>query len=381
MLRYRRRYMRCAVPKGDRDPARGRDRPAARGDGRSLSQPRHQGDQAEPPAWVLSAAGRRLPRHLLARGDEILVLEVDRKDDSTYDHLDRIAVHRSGEGVGVIEVAEAPPEPARAVAGRAPTRRSSERDRTNPLTVFSTPQLQAIGLSTETIDAVRTFAETIEPGEALADLGVSAETVELVADMWHAPGRYLEIFDSGRTPTAADARIEEPELAGRLRSAESADAVAQLRTGRLRTRAAGLDGGVDVLPAPLADPDRPPRADRPVARARGTWHRQDRRGAAPGPPPRRSRPRGLGPADDIRERTPRRVDDAARPVRSRRSAADHRAHRRQPRLRDHHRRKTASRRSSPTTSAARRSRRSAPRSRAFGTRSVARPSSAPSSRR
>lgn len=163
--------------------------------------------------------------------NEIMVVEVDRKDDSTYDHLDRIVVHRSGEGVGVIEVAEAAPEAARAVAGRAPTRRSSERDRTNPLTVFSTPQLQAVGLSTETIHAIRTFAATIEPGEALADLGVQAETLELVADMWHVPERYLEIFDSGRTPTAADAQIEEPELAGRLRSAESADAVAELTIG------------------------------------------------------------------------------------------------------------------------------------------------------
>ena len=223
--------MRCAVPQGDRTRlvAAIDQLPGAMGgrfhnlDIKALKQSRRRG------FFRLRVGDYRVIFWPVA--DEILVLEVDRKDDSTYDHLDRIAVHRSGEGVGVIEVAEAPPEPARAVAGRAPTRRSSERDRTNPLTVFSTPQLQAIGLSTETIDAVRTFAETIEPGEALADLGVSAEGVELVADMWHAPGRYLEIFDSGRTPTAADARIEEPELAGRLRSAESADAVAQLRTG------------------------------------------------------------------------------------------------------------------------------------------------------
>jgi superfamily I DNA/RNA helicase len=162
--------------------------------------------------------------------NEILVIEVDRKDDSTYEHLDRIVVHRRGEGVGVIEAAEAPPDPVRAAAGREPARRSSDQDRENPLTVFSTSQLKAIGLATETIDAVRTFAATIEPGEALSSLGVRAETLELAADMWHAPERYLEIFDSGRTPTAAEARIEEPELADRLRSAESSDAVAELKT-------------------------------------------------------------------------------------------------------------------------------------------------------
>ena len=223
--------MRCAVPKGDRTRlvAAIDQLPGAMGgrfhnlDIKALKQSRRRG------FFRLRVGDYRVIFWPVA--DEILVLEVDRKDDSTYDHLDRIAVHRSGDGVGVIEVAEAPPEPARAVAGRAPTRRSSERDRTNPLTVFSTTQLQAIGLSTETIDAVRTSAETIEPGEALANLGVTAATLELVADMWHAAGRYLEIFDSGRPPTPADAMIEEPELAGRLRSAESADAVAQLRTG------------------------------------------------------------------------------------------------------------------------------------------------------
>ena len=51
---------------------------------------------------------------------EIVVLEVDRRDDTTYEHLDRLVVHRRGEGVQVTEVAKTAPAPARTVAGRSP---------------------------------------------------------------------------------------------------------------------------------------------------------------------------------------------------------------------------------------------------------------------
>src|SRR3954454_19221595 len=78
--------------------------------------------------------------------DEIVVLELDRRDDTTYEHLDRLVVHRRGAGVQVTEVPEAQRVEERTVAGRGPSRRSVEPVRENPLTVFTTPQLQRVGL-------------------------------------------------------------------------------------------------------------------------------------------------------------------------------------------------------------------------------------------
>jgi superfamily I DNA/RNA helicase len=184
------------------------------------------------------AGTRRKGMHRLRVGDyrviflraagEIVVLELDRKDDSTYSHLDRLVFTRQGEGLQVTEIPEQPP--ARREF-KPPTRSAVEPERQNPLTVFNTPHLQAIGLTQEQIRAIRKLGEGIEISEALAQLEIEPELVELVADMWHAPARYLEIFDRGDTPTPQDAQIDEGELADRLRSPESADAVAELEGG------------------------------------------------------------------------------------------------------------------------------------------------------
>jgi len=227
-LRYRRRYLRCEVPPSDhaRLVAAVEQLPGAmRGQFHNLD--------IKP---IVNLRQRGLYRLRVGAyrvifwpvDGEIVVLELDRRDDTTYEHLDRLVVHRRGAGVQVTEVPEAVPEPDRVVGGRAPSRRAVEPVLENPLTVFTTPQLQHIGLDTEAIRAIRTLAPTVEVADALASTGLTAELVELVADMWHDPARYLSIFDEGRVPTPEDARIEEIELAQRLRSPESSDAVAEL---------------------------------------------------------------------------------------------------------------------------------------------------------
>src|SRR4051794_28449885 len=227
-LRYRRRYLRCEVPPADRrrlTDAISRLPAALSGqfhnlDLKQLKGVRHRG------LFRLRVGDYRVIFWPIE--DEIVVLEVDRKDDTTYDHLDRLVFHRHGEGLHVTEVPEQAPRDERNVAGREPTRRSVEPDRENPLTVFTTPRLQAVGLEPTAIKTLRTFAATIEIGEALAEIGVPPAVIELVADMWHDPARYLTVFDEGRTPAAEDARIDDAELAARLRSPASSEAAAEL---------------------------------------------------------------------------------------------------------------------------------------------------------
>jgi mRNA-degrading endonuclease RelE of RelBE toxin-antitoxin system len=226
VLTYRRRHLRCDVPPANR--ARLVDAvealaPAMRGEFHNLNI-RPVVNVRQKGLFRLRVGDYRVIFRPVA--GEIVVLEIDRKDDTTYAHLDRLVFHRRGDGVQVTEVPEHPPEPAR--LDRAPSRRSTEAERQNPLTVFTTMQMTAVGLSAPHVEAIRRLAASIEIGDALASIGVEPETLELVADMWHAPTRYLELFDSGRTPTADDARIEEDELAERLRSPESSDALAEL---------------------------------------------------------------------------------------------------------------------------------------------------------
>ena len=164
-----------------------------------------------------------------AAAGEILVLLLDRRDDHTYDDItaiERIVVARSGSGVQVVEVAdnaaEPAPEPARSI------RPATTRERENPLTLFTTPQLEQIGLDRESIKIVRTLSPSIDVAEVLAERALQPDAVELVADMWQDRDRYLAIFDSGRVPTIEDARIDESELAERLRSDDSMAAIAAL---------------------------------------------------------------------------------------------------------------------------------------------------------
>ena len=107
-------------------------------------------------------------------------------------------------------------------------RPATTRERENPLTLFTTPQLEQIGLDRESIKIVRTLSPSIDVAEVLAERALQPDAVELVADMWYDRDRYLAIYDSGRVPTIEDARIDESELAERLRSDDSMAAIAAL---------------------------------------------------------------------------------------------------------------------------------------------------------
>jgi mRNA-degrading endonuclease RelE of RelBE toxin-antitoxin system len=163
----------------------------------------------------------------LADGDRIAVVEIDRRDDHTYGRLDRVALVRRGGGVELIDVAEPAPEvEERPMA--APSRPAARLERTNPLTVFGAAELAAVGLASDTVALVRTLAEGIDVAAVLAERGLDPGLVQLVADMWRDPQRYVAIFAEGRTPTVEDAAISGDELISRLADDDSAAAVAFL---------------------------------------------------------------------------------------------------------------------------------------------------------
>src|SRR4051794_16467028 len=76
-------------------------------------------------------------------GKRVYVLALERRDDNTYSHIDRLAYRREGAGVVIVEVPEAPATAPREVRGRAPARGARALDHPNPLMPFTAEQLVA----------------------------------------------------------------------------------------------------------------------------------------------------------------------------------------------------------------------------------------------
>src|SRR4029079_2109783 len=98
-------------------------------------------------------------------GEEIIVAELDRRDDHTYDdiaRLDRYLLTRSGDGLGVVtDIVAAKPAERPRPAGRQRTP-ARPRAQQNPLTPFKTEELAALGLDGPLIELVRTLGEGVD---------------------------------------------------------------------------------------------------------------------------------------------------------------------------------------------------------------------------
>ena len=158
----------------------------------------------------------------------VIVLRVIRRTDTTYDDLDRIALVRRLEGLQVVESQEPLIEAAEKAPERVPVAVAKREERINPLTPFTTSELGELGLSQETIGLVRLLFETVDVAQELAERGVEASTIELVADAWFDPERYLEKLRQGQGLEPSDTAMDESELARRAESTESSDALAEL---------------------------------------------------------------------------------------------------------------------------------------------------------
>ena len=176
-------------------------------------------------------------------GRQIVMLELDRRDDNTYKHLDRLIYRRLGDGVEIVEVADkAAHETSRPRSGKAPARRARPVEYANPLMPFSASMLAEMGADADTIAVIRGMRESIDIAAELAERGGSADVVELLADAWFDPARYLAMFDKGRVPTVADARLAEEEIERRLASGASTASVAQIHEDDLEI---ALTGTID----------------------------------------------------------------------------------------------------------------------------------------
>ena len=200
-----------------------------------IKQTRHRG------VWRLKIPPFRVIFQMAGR--KVLVLELDRRDDNTYSHIDRLVYRRQATGVEVLEVPEhaalAAPAPVR---GTPPARRARSEVHPNPLMPFTDAQLFALGADATGAKLIRQLRAEVDIGTALAESGFVAEAVELLSDAWHAPSRYLEIFDRGAVPGPADSEVGEEELERRLASPDSSASVASVSGRELdRILAAPID--------------------------------------------------------------------------------------------------------------------------------------------
>ncbi len=167
-------------------------------------------------------------------GDEIVIGEIHRRASKTYDdvkRLDQYVIGRKGEGVEIVgpsDVAEVDSAPKR-LDGYLPTPTPPrDRDCTNPLTDFTTPELVAVGIPSDVVKLIRTLGEGIEVGVTLLDRDVDPRVVEITLGIWTAPESAREIFASGRTPTLEDVTIGTEELARRIASEDSSASLAEI---------------------------------------------------------------------------------------------------------------------------------------------------------
>jgi superfamily I DNA/RNA helicase len=148
-------------------------------------------------------------------GCDVVVHRVGRRA-GVYEGLESLALVRSGDGLRVLQVgqAEAPdtPTPHRPTVGRA----ARFEDVQNPLTPFTNERLAEAGLAPTEIAAVRRVPAEAAPDEVLAQLGVRARVIRLVAELWERPGHYLELLDRGPALDDELVRLEEEEAAARI---------------------------------------------------------------------------------------------------------------------------------------------------------------------
>ncbi len=150
-----------------------------------------------------------------------------RKADGDYSTADKITVVPSSTGLRT--VATEPPARRPAVPPtRHPVVRPARRDPVqNPVSVFSDAELRTIGLGDWAIDELRRIPPELLPDRALVRLGVDAEVIRFVAELWERPENYRREGARWR----AD-RAEEQEAAERLASKYSATSLVAIDDAR-----------------------------------------------------------------------------------------------------------------------------------------------------
>ena len=252
-------------------------------------------------------------------GGEVLVLALQRRDETTYADLDRLAILRHGTGLKIVEVAPAavaaradgggpraapPPSPRGAREPADPVRPRRSCVRSASTATRSRPS----GRCARASSSPRRWPSAGCPPRSWSWSATCGTTATATWRSSPTAARRRSTTPGSRRPSSPSAsRAPEPDRRDR-----------RARRARLRGGAGRLDRGVDVLPAPVAGAGRPPSGDRPVARARRPGHRQDGRRAAPGAPPGPRGARRARAADDVRERAAADVERAARALRARR---------------------------------------------------------------
>lgn len=109
---------------------------------------------------------------------------------------------------------------------RPPAARPAQRqERQNPLSPFRDAELATLGLPAEAVIAIRRVPAELPPDPPLAELGVDADLIAAVAELWANPGPYLERVAEGQPLVLETLLLSEEEAAERARSPDSATAL------------------------------------------------------------------------------------------------------------------------------------------------------------
>ena len=148
---------------------------------------------------------------------DVVVHRIARRDD-VYEGLDELRLIRSGDGLRMLA-----PRPAVQAAEPTELRPAVSKEArleptVNALSPFTDAQLASAGLSSEAIDVLRRLPADLYPDDALLALGIDVRVVSLVAELWERPDVYLALLDEGGALDEQAIRLEEEEVAARMRA-------------------------------------------------------------------------------------------------------------------------------------------------------------------
>jgi len=173
-------------------------------------------------------------RAIFQRLSENVILHgVQTRGDVYAGHrLDALRFMRDGSGLRLLIQTEQDPGESPPTEHRPSLVRRAERPaQQNPLTPFTDEELAQLGLSREAIATIRRIPDGLPPDAAIAPLGVKADLVAAVAELWRNPSPHLAAISAGEPLSVPALLLSDEEAAERLDAVESTSSVRRVDGG------------------------------------------------------------------------------------------------------------------------------------------------------
>jgi hypothetical protein len=161
-------------------------------------------------------------------GRDVVVHRIARRDD-VYEGLEELQLVRSGDGLRSLTPRPAASELAPSEFRPAVHKPAQLEPTPNGLSPFTDAQLASAGLPAVAIEALRRLPADLVPDDVLFALDVDTRVVRLVAELWERPDVYLAMLDQGRSLDEEAIRLEEQEIAARMRADLSSSSLLSVR--------------------------------------------------------------------------------------------------------------------------------------------------------